>query len=59
MVRLSVKLFNISPEQLPEGLREAVVGMVTADPVGGLENTPSHHQLLLACGLVKLPCKLA
>ncbi len=35
MVRLSLKLFNITPDQLPDGLRDQVVGLVTADPVGG------------------------
>jgi hypothetical protein len=33
MVRLSVKLFNITPDQLPEQLRQEVMDLVASDPV--------------------------
>lgn len=32
-MRLSLKLFNITPDQLPDQLRQEVVGLVAADPL--------------------------
>ena len=34
MVRLSLKLFNITPDQLPASLLRAVENLLTSDPVG-------------------------
>ncbi len=33
LVRLSLKLFNVQPEELPEGVRQDVAGLIATDPV--------------------------
>ncbi len=33
MVRVSLKLFNITPDQLPTGLQQSVITMIATDPV--------------------------
>lgn len=40
-MRLSLKLFNVTPEDLPVSVRQEVLGLVSADPVRAVEGSPT------------------
>lgn len=51
MLQLSLKLFNVTPGQLPELVRQDIMGLVATDPVRRGLPLP-----LFTASLVLLPC---